>query len=118
MFSAQPPANQYQSEVPTSGMLHYPGEDPAVTRFRELLSIRTISLKSLDAPGPQPDYCGFHFFGDRELILLTYIITMHCSSDGVVRFLEREAKEIGLPFKCFEVCGLARTLSVHKLSMC
>ncbi len=40
-------------------------------------------------------------------------------SDGVVRFLEREAKEIGLLFKCFEVCGLVRNLSVHKLeSMC
>ncbi len=56
MFSA--PANQCQSEVPTSGMLHYSGEDPAVTRFRELLSIQTISLKNLDTPGPQPDYCG------------------------------------------------------------
>ncbi len=34
-------------------------------------------------------------------------VLMHAHSvmhaDGAVRFLEREAKDIGLPFKCFEV---------------
>ncbi len=51
------PAYQCGNVVASPEIIHYAEEDPAVTRFRELLSIRTVSLKSLDTPGPQPDYC-------------------------------------------------------------
>ncbi len=50
------PANKRACEEPTSRMIEYPGEDPAVRRFREFLSVWTVSQTSLDAPGPQPDY--------------------------------------------------------------
>lgn len=50
------PASKRPCEEPTPGLITYQGEDPAVTRFREFLSIRTVSVKTLDTPGPQPDY--------------------------------------------------------------
>ncbi len=58
---ASAPANQCEKVMASSGsvMIQYKDEDPAVTRFRELLSIRTVSLKSLDTPGLQPDYCKY-----------------------------------------------------------
>lgn len=54
-MASEPPSKKPCSK-PTKGMIQYPGEDPAVTRFREFLSIRTVSVKDLDTPGPQPDY--------------------------------------------------------------
>ncbi|XP_077982510.1 aminoacylase-1-like [Glandiceps talaboti] len=48
-------------------------EDPAVSNFREYIRIRTVSAE------PDPDY------------------------DGAVKFLERMAKDIELPFRCIEV---------------
>ena len=44
------------SKQPTSALIEYPGEDPAVTRFREFLNINTVSCIDQDASGPQPDY--------------------------------------------------------------
>ena len=54
-MASEPPSKK-QCNEPNPGMIQYPGEDPAVTRFREFLSIRTVSVKNLDTPGPQPDY--------------------------------------------------------------
>ncbi|XP_077985268.1 aminoacylase-1-like [Glandiceps talaboti] len=48
-------------------------EDPAVSNFREYIRIRTVSTE------PDPDY------------------------DGAVKFLERMAKDMELPFRCIEV---------------
>ena len=59
------PAVKRSCEAPTSVMIEYPDEEPAVRRFREFLSVRSVSVTSLDTPGPQPDYggCGYMLTG-------------------------------------------------------
>ena len=60
-------------------------EDPAVTRFREYLRIRTVH--------PDPDY-GMH------PLLMTYYDVL---TEGAVEFLHQQANEIGLQYQCVEV---------------
>ena len=71
-MASEPPSKK-QCNEPNSGMIQYPGEDPAVTRFREFLSINTVSVKDLDTPGPQPDY-GEHVFSAMALWFLTAVM--------------------------------------------
>lgn len=54
-------------------------EDPAVTRFREYLRIKTVAILPDDTTSPKPDY------------------------EIAVQFLIRMADEIGIPYKCIEV---------------
>lgn len=54
-------------------------EDPAVSRFRDYLRIKTISLLPGSTQGPKPDY------------------------ESAVKFLAGMAEEIGLAFQCIEV---------------
>ena len=107
------------SKQPTSALIEYPGEDPAVTRFREFLNINTVSRTSEDTSGPQPDYgrsctCTAHSIAlSCRLSTVTFRICFF--PDGVVRFLEREAKAIGLPFRCIEVSAYAAHTHTHTL---
>ncbi len=53
---SEPSAVKRVCDAPTTGMIEYPGEEAVVRRFREFLSVRSVSVTSLEAPGQQPDY--------------------------------------------------------------
>ena len=94
-------------------------EDPAVSRFRDYLRIKTISLLPGSTQGPKPDYggmplygwCALHVIACDEAVLVTECTVI--PAESAVKFLAGMADEIGLAFQCIEVMTFASCIQYY-----